>query len=57
MPSVAFGANLFWSREQRLPPPEGIDAFLKDGARIRDLLEWVGRNNRFCFPGWVMAAD
>jgi len=35
---AAKGADLFWWREQRLPPPEGIDAFLKDGARIRDLL-------------------
>jgi len=35
---AAKGSDLFWWREQRLPPPEGIDAFLKDGARIRDLL-------------------
>jgi len=34
----AKGADLFWLGEQRLPPPEAIDAFLKDGARIRDLL-------------------
>jgi hypothetical protein len=35
---AAKGADLFWWREQRLPPPEGIDAFLKEGAQIRDLL-------------------
>jgi len=34
----AKGADLFWWGEQRLPPPEAIEAFLKDGAWIRDLL-------------------